>query len=426
MSEVKVKVKVKDTGTCSGNRKQTLRGKHLCADTLCLRPDLFVPGASPASGAGPWPGMGGEGSDAPSTTTWQANGSVSSHLQSLSHRESDLVTMNNTTGNGPGPCVEISASFISDILMGIYILAFVLGFIFNLLTLGPIVRQVCNRNVLGVYLLNLSISDLLYIITMPLWIYYYRSDHRWYLGLAACQTAGFFYYSNMYLSIYLLCCISVDRCLTVTFPLKAKSFRRPRYAWGISLLVAAVVMTLHCLVLFMDKLDVPLDKDLRCYESYPLTSSVALFNLIRVGLGFVGPLLVLGFCYAQIFSKVRRSCGVDEQVKRKVKLLSIGVMVIFAICFAPYHVLLLTRSLVFYWMDKDTNCAFEQRLHFYFSCTLALSSLNSVVDPLLYVLVSNGVVEDMRSCCRRGRQSLKPSSATHLSQKRQTCLTNLM
>ncbi|XP_035239569.1 G protein-coupled receptor 184 [Anguilla anguilla] len=328
--------------------------------------------------------------------------------------------------NNSSICVDIDHSYISDVLMGIYILAFVLGLIFNLLTLGPILRQVCSQNVLGVYLLNLSISDLLYIFTMPLWIYYYHSDHRWTLGLQACQLAGFFYYSNMYVSIYLLCCISVDRCLTVTFPLKARVFRRSRYAWAICVLVATVVMALHALVLVWDKVDNPLDKNQRCYESYPMTSRVALFNLIRVGVSFMGPLLVLGFCYMRIFSKVRRSCGVEEQVKRKVKLLSIAVLVIFTVCFAPYHILLLTRSLAFYWMEKSQNCAFEQKLHFYFSCTLALSSLNSVIDPLLYVLASNGVKEEIRRFCwRAGDLGLKDKGTYHPHQSTQACLTNL-
>ncbi|XP_061074124.1 G protein-coupled receptor 184 [Conger conger] len=329
--------------------------------------------------------------------------------------------MNNTTD--PPPCVNISKSFISDVLMGIYILAFVLGLIFNFLTLGPILRQVRSHNVLGVYLLNLSVSDLLYIFTMPLWIYYYYSDHEWKMGVIACQVAGFFYYSNMYLSIYLLCCISVDRCLTITFPLRSKAFRCSRNAWAISLLVATVIMILHALVLVFDNQTTPLDRYKRCYETYPMTVFVALFNLIRVGLCFVAPLLILGLCYSQIFSKVRRSTGVEQQVKRKVKLLSIGVIVIFTVCFAPYHLLLLTRSLAFYWMDEGRNCEFEEQLHFYFSCTLALSSLNCVVDPLLYVLASNGVKDEIRLCCRPDRKAARTTH--HLTQQTHVRLTNV-
>ncbi|KAJ8280204.1 hypothetical protein GJAV_G00051800 [Gymnothorax javanicus] len=328
--------------------------------------------------------------------------------------------MNDTKPNST--CVKINDSFISDVLMGIYILAFVLGLILNLLTLGPIVRQVCRQNVLGVYLLNLSISDLLYIFTMPLWIHYYRMDHQWRLGKPACHAAGFFYYTNMYISIFLLCCISVDRCWAVTYPLKAKAFRRSRWAWAICLLVTIIVVAMHSMVLAFDEVDVQLDQEMRCYEKYPLTRNVAIFNLIRVGLGFVGPLLVLGCCYTQIFSKVRRSCGAKEPVKRKVKMLSIGIMVIFSVCFGPYHILLLTRSLASLSMDDKSNCDFEQKLHFYLSCALALSSINSVVDPVLYVLGSDVGQEETRICCRRGRRATIPKAATtSTNQKTQSC-----
>ncbi|XP_029570425.1 G-protein coupled receptor 4 [Salmo trutta] len=310
-------------------------------------------------------------------------------------------------------CVTISQSPISDFLMGIYILAFILGLAFNLLTLGPIVQQVRSQNVLGVFLLNLSLSDILYILTMPLWINYYHRDHHWSLGSLSCSVAGFFYYSNMYLSIYLLCCISVDRYLAITYPLRSKAFRSIRYAWVLCLVLCAAVMSAHSLVLFKDNLqDAHDDKLDRCYETYPMPKPVALFNLLRVGIGFLLPLLVLGLCYWRILGQVKQSEGLGEQVKRKVRLLSFGVMGIFSVCFAPYHLLLLTRSLAYYYMDEQRYCEFEEIMHFPFLCTLALSSLNSVVDPVLYVLVSNGVREDMRLCCCGNRKSQRDKDSS--------------
>uniref|UniRef100_A0A4W5K7I3 G protein-coupled receptor 184 n=1 Tax=Hucho hucho TaxID=62062 RepID=A0A4W5K7I3_9TELE len=321
-------------------------------------------------------------------------------------------------------CVTNSPNPISDFLMGIYILAFILGLAFNLLTLGPIVQQVRSQNVLGVFLLNLSLSDLLYIFTMPLWINYYHLDHRWSLGSLSCSVAGFFYYSNMYLSIYLLCCISVDRCLAVTYPLRTKAFRSMRYAWMLCLVVCVAVMSAHGLVLFKNNLqDAHNDTQDRCYETYPMPKPMFLFNLLRVGIGFLLPMLVLGLCYWRILGQVNQSKGLGEQVKRKVRLLTIGVMVIFSVCFAPYHLLLLTRSLAYYHMDGQRYCKFEDNMRFPFSCTLALSSLNSVVDPVLYVLVSNGLREDMRlSCCgnrksqrERDRSVITTAWKTHTS-----------
>lgn len=315
-----------------------------------------------------------------------------------------------TTTNSTQVCVMIEDHAISDFLMSVYIMAFIFGLIFNVVTLGPIWQQMRRKNVLGIFLLNLSISDMLFLFTMPLWMNYYRHNHQWQLGVTSCSIAGFFYYSNMYISIYLLCCISVDRCLVVTFPLHSKTYRTSRYAWTQCIAVYVVVVVLHIVVLVNDNLKDAHDdinNNDRCYETYPMQKPIALFNLLRVGVFFLVPLLVLAVSYWRVLATVGQSPGLNAQVKRKVRLLSFGVIGIFSICFAPYHILLLTRSLVFYYsndtLPQGSYCQFEQNMHFFFSCTLALSSLNCVVDPVLYVLVSNGVQEEVKMCWRRHR-----------------------
>lgn len=325
------------------------------------------------------------------------------------------TTVNSTS---QGVCVKIGESAISDFLMSVYILAFIFGLIFNVLTLGPILQQVHRQNVLGIFLIGLSVSDLLFICTMPLWINYYRHDHQWRLSTTSCNIAGFFYYSNMYISIYLLCCISVDRCLVVTYPLRSKTHRTSCYAWVQCVGVYTLITLLHVVVLYLDTLSNTHDDNDRCYETFPMPSNVVLFNLIRVGVGFVLPLLVLALSYWKVLATVGQSPGLSIQAKRKVRLLSFGVIGIFSVCFAPYHVLLLVRSLVFY-NSPNTDpsgsyCQFEQNVHFYFSCTLALSSLNCVVDPVLYVLVSNGVQKELRTFwTRRTKTQTENCVLTH-------------
>ncbi|XP_017284471.1 G protein-coupled receptor 184 [Kryptolebias marmoratus] len=305
-------------------------------------------------------------------------------------------------------CVKIGKSPISDFLMAIYILAFIFGLIFNVLTLRPIFLQVKQKNVLGIFLLCLSISDLLYIFTMPLWINYYHQDHEWKLGATSCSIAGFFYYSNMYISIYLLCCISVDRCLVVCYPLRFKTHRTSRYAWVQCAIVYIAVVTMHIIILIFDAHDDEKNQD-RCYETYPMQKTVAMFNLSRVGLGFILPLIVLAVSYWKVLATVGQSPGLSAQAKRKVRLLSFGVIGIFSVCCAPYHILLLSRSLVYFKYNdpspKGLYCQFEQNIHWSFSVTLALSTLNSVVDPVLYVLVSNTVRNKLNLCLRRGQQT---------------------
>ncbi|XP_073347855.1 G protein-coupled receptor 184 [Pagrus major] len=337
-------------------------------------------------------------------------------------------TANNTNST---VCVDIDInSPISDLLMSVYILAFVFGLIFNVLTVGPIWQQMRRQNVLGIFLLNLSISDLLFLFTMPLWMNYYRQNHHWQLGVPACSVAGFFYYSNMYISIYLLCCISVDRCLMVTYPLRSKTHRTSRYAWTQCSTVYVVVVVLHIMVLVNDNLKDAHDDQKgqdRCYETYPMQKPVALFNLLRVGVGFLLPLLVLAVSYWRVLATVGQSPGLSAQAKRKVRLLSFGVIGIFSVCYAPYHILLLIRSLVFYFSENlGSYCKFEQNMHFSFSCTLALSSLNCVVDPVLYVLVSNGVQEELKLCWRRHRRTQTDTDCALTAYNRGKSNTNLI
>ncbi|XP_074535762.1 G protein-coupled receptor 184 [Halichoeres trimaculatus] len=332
----------------------------------------------------------------------------------------------NTTPK-PDVCVHIGDSAFSDFLMSLYILVFISGLIINVITLGPIWLQMRRKNILGIFLISLSFSDMLYLFTIPLWINYYHKDHKWGLGVDSCSVAGFFYYSNMYISIYLLCCISVDRCLVVTFPLRCKTFRSSRYAWVLCGCVYILVVVAHIMVLVLDKLkDAHDHHNDRCYETYPMEAPVAMFNLLRVGIGFLLPLIVLAVSYWRVLATVGQSPGLSAQAKRKVRLLSFGVIGIFSICFAPYHFLLLLRSLVFYFSNSLKNyCQFEQQMHFFFSCTLAFSSLNCVVDPVLYMLVSNGVRDDVKQFWSRLR-STQTEDLTSSTNKRRKNDNNLI
>ncbi|XP_074872669.1 putative G-protein coupled receptor 132 [Carettochelys insculpta] len=279
-----------------------------------------------------------------------------------------------------------------ELVVSLYGVVFLLGLATNALTVWPIVQQVRLGNVLAVYLLGLAASDLLYLLTLPLWMLYVWRGHRWTLNSLACHVAGFVFYSNMYVSILLLCLISLERYLAVAHPLRSLGLRSRRSAAVASVLVALLVFTFHVVVsLRGQELE-----NTSCYDSYPVQPDVARFNYFRVAAGFALPLLVLGVCYLKIFQGVRASSSLLGWQKAKVKRLSLGVIAIFLLCFAPYHVLLLVRTVASRVLESCSLCSFEQRLHLPFSLSLALSSLNSALDPVLYALVSDSIKGDLR------------------------------
>ncbi|XP_048378285.1 probable G-protein coupled receptor 132 [Stegostoma tigrinum] len=284
----------------------------------------------------------------------------------------------------------------SIVLAVIYSVIFIVSFTMNCLTLWLIILQVKQRNVLGIYLLSLSISDIFFVLTIPLWVLYYYNGHRWTLGWAFCYMSGFIFYSNVYISIFLLCCISVDRYLAVVYPIESQGFRQPGRALQVCLLIFLAVFAFHLLVLLYSiRQDSQQKADNQtCFEHIPLIRPVAFSNYFRFFLGFLLPLLVLILSYQRIFKGVQKSITLGIEQKSKVKLISISVIIIFVICFTPYHIILLLRTLNF--SLADSCCDFEQMVYLPFNISLALSSLNSAVDPILYVLVSNGVKKDLK------------------------------
>lgn len=287
----------------------------------------------------------------------------------------------NSSGAGPANASRCGVDFQAGCcaVAMLYGAAFLLGLATNAATLGPLVRLVRAGNVLAVYLLGLAASDGLYLLTLPLWAAYAWRGHAWELGTAACRAAGFFFYSNMYVSVALLCLISLERCLAVARPLQSRGLRSRAGAAAASATAAATVFVCHAAA------PPPPATPPACYDSYPLPPGVARFNYFRVAAGFGLPAAVLGAAYARILRGIGAS---GSRHKVRARRLALAVLGIFLLCFAPYHGLLLLRTVAASALPLRALCALERRLHLPFALALSLSSFNSALDPVLYALLS--------------------------------------
>lgn len=180
-----------------------------------------------------------------------------------------------------------------DGLTYIYSLAFSLGLPANLLSLWGLYQL--GRSGGGgcqlVYILNLLLSDLLQLLTLPLWIIYLQRAHRWAYGSAACQLVGYVFYVNIYASVVFLCLIALDRCLAIVYPLGSRRFRKVRVA-ALSGVVVWTLTFLFCLSGLYPSVFVP-ERGL-CLEQYPVSPRYATFKIVTVGLGFLLPCCILG------------------------------------------------------------------------------------------------------------------------------------
>ncbi|KAL1021737.1 hypothetical protein UPYG_G00017350 [Umbra pygmaea] len=280
-----------------------------------------------------------------------------------------------------------------------YILVFTLGLLGNSLALYVIRPNLTKINSTTLYSANLAISDVLFTLALPLRIFYYASGFDWPLGETLCQVTAVLFYVNTYAGVNFMTCLATDRFVAVVFPLHYTRLRRARtvYYICIGVWVLVLVQTLPLLSMKMTRKEK--DGTTTCME-YPNFESEVLEGLpyILIGavvMGYGIPVVTILCCYSALLWKLRLAAGsgVRRRVQRsamsrKASGVTVGVVIVFVLCFSPYHINILqymVRKLIY-----TTTCmelqAFQVSLHI----TICLMHLNCCLDPFVYFFACTG------------------------------------
>ncbi|KAG9268750.1 ovarian cancer G-protein coupled receptor 1-like [Astyanax mexicanus] len=240
-----------------------------------------------------------------------------------------------------------------------YSLFFILGLPGNCLSLYVAWILMRRGNSLAVYLVNLSVSDLLYTISLPVWIILAQKQP---VDDTLCSLIDVIMFNSFYVGSGLLCCISMDRYLAVVFPLYFNSVHKVRTAALVSL------------------------------ES--MSRKQAHVAIIRVVLGFLIPVLLMAFCFQQIIMSLRASTSTLASERRKIRNLLLLLLLVYLVSFAPFQIVMFLRGLL-----EPDSCSAARRLRDYYMVFVATTTINSVADPVVYCLLS----ESAKTELKRGR-----------------------
>lgn len=111
----------------------------------------------------------------------------------------------------------------------VFSLVFVVGLITNMAAMYIFTCSLKLRNETTTYMINLVVSDLLFVFTLPLRVFYFLNQD-WPFGGVLCKLSVSLFYTNMYGSILFLTCISADRFLAIVHPLRSRALRTKRNA----------------------------------------------------------------------------------------------------------------------------------------------------------------------------------------------------
>lgn len=156
-----------------------------------------------------------------------------------------LMEPNTSSPSSSSTSCSLPASISAQVGVAILTLAFLLGFPGNLFVVWSVFCRVRKRSVTCLLVLNLAVADAFVLLSAPLFLRYLAGGRGWEFGSAACKLVHYLSSVNMYVSIYLICLMSLDRWLAVTRPFLSQRMRTKRsllllllVVWGIAFVLS--------------------------------------------------------------------------------------------------------------------------------------------------------------------------------------------
>ncbi|XP_055975642.1 proteinase-activated receptor 4 [Sorex fumeus] len=283
----------------------------------------------------------------------------------------------------------------------LYALVLVVGFPANGLALWVLATRV-PRMPSTLLLMNLAAADLLLALTLPPRMAYHLRGQRWPFGEAACRLTTAALYGHMYGALLLLAAVSLDRYLAVVHPLRARALRGGRLATGLCaaawLLAGALALPL---LLQRQTFRLAGSDHVLCHDALPLGAQASHWRPAFVCLAVLGcfvPLLAIAGAYGASLRALAAAGRGRYGPARRLSALVLAAALLF---FAPSNVLLLLHY------SDPAPRAWGDLYAAYVPC-LALSALNSCVDPFLYYYVS----AEFRARVREGLRRVPHASSS--------------
>nr|XP_020492526.1 lysophosphatidic acid receptor 6-like [Labrus bergylta] len=245
------------------------------------------------------------------------------------------------------------------------------GLPLNALSLVILCRCHSLKSSSAVFMVNLAVSDLLLVVSLPMRVYYYATG-TWPLSNFACICATMFFRNNIRSSAFFITFISVDRLLAVVYPLRSRHLRTSSTAWKAAALVWLLVLVINIpenvyFFKFLKELNESSCFEFKTPHRSPLhyIQPVLVFTMLAVNM----------VCTALVSWTLSRRLNDSARVNNKV-----NVMLIFAMNMIMFMVFFLPVSLgvvIPCWRPVIT-------------WLICLASVNCCLDPLLYYFSFDG------------------------------------
>lgn len=286
--------------------------------------------------------------------------------------------------------------FIFTLVPIVYGCNFVIGMVGNSMVVAVIYCYMKLKTVANIFVLNLAISDLTFLITLPMWATVTATGYHWPFGGFLCKTSAGLVIFNLYTSVFFLTALSIDRYLAIVHPVRSRRLRTVVYAR-----ITCVVIWLFAFVL---SVPTAMTRDvhhitnsnktvcaiLHQVQDDRLSDLLLAISLMKSFLGFLVPFIVIITCYCLIGRALlgarhiqKSSRSRDDEVLR---MLAAAVLAFF-LCWVPHQVFHFMQVLT--QMTMANNCAILEIIDTAMPFTICIAYFSSCVNPIVYGFVGN-------------------------------------
>ncbi|ODM93260.1 Gonadotropin-releasing hormone II receptor [Orchesella cincta] len=304
----------------------------------------------------------------------ESEGTMTKYIPEISpiYEADNFSLLENTTTNGTLPIDMIfNNGHLPAVIL--YPLLMTLSAIGNIAVFTVIVRLRFKGELSRIHLLILHLTIADFIVTfvmMPLeigWNY----TVSWDAGDGLCRIMSFLRIFGLYLSSFLLMCISIDCYYAVINPLAIYEANR-RAKWMLAFAwIGSIIFSLPQALIF----HVEVHPEFRWYQqcitfnSFPSQNAELAYNLISFFFLYVLPMLTIIYCYAHIMAEMyrvnsqkqsdvmfrRSNIGVLSCAKIRMLKMTVIIVATFFFCWTPYNVMSL-----WYWFDRKSAQEVDQ------------------------------------------------------------------
>ncbi|XP_068911908.1 tachykinin-like peptides receptor 99D isoform X2 [Tenebrio molitor] len=263
----------------------------------------------------------------------------------------------------------------------------------NLIVIWIVFSHKRMRTVTNYFLLNLSVADTMVSTLNVTFNFVYMLNSHWPFGELYCKISQFIAVLSVCASVFSLMSISIDRYMAIMTPLRPRMGRTVTVLLAVSTWLLGIIIGSPSLMFFRTYTMPYKDGEERviCYPEWPdgSTNESMMEYIYNVGFLFVTYVVPIGsmtFTYARIGIELWGSQSIGEctqrqmeniRSKRRVVKMMMVVVIIFAVCWLPYHLYFIVIS----YFPEITSSTYIQETYL---AIYWLAMSNSMYNPIIY------------------------------------------